>query len=86
MSDCSTRAFGVPEFAWRELPDGRSVLVGEGKEPHVIELKMRSGGVPKSWVFEAAEGDAVDELTLDGVRLVAAPMYEERCEVMEIDG
>ena len=86
MSDCSTRAWATPEMEWRELSDGRLVCVSEGNEPHVVELRMRSGGTPKTWTFESPEGDSVDEMRLDGVRMVEAPMYEEACEVREIDG
>ena len=85
MSDCSTNAWKAPDVEWRELPDGRAVAVPRGGEAHLLEVRTRSGA-ELSWPFSTEAGDGVESVTLDGVRLVAAPTYEERCEVMEIDG
>ena len=66
MSDCSTRAFEVPD-GWRRLPDGGIVNMPLDSDPHEVDVET-ARGAEKRFVFATEAGDRVVRVTVDGDR------------------
>ena len=66
MSDCSTRAFEVPD-GWRRLPGGGIVNMPRDSDPHEVDVET-ARGAGKRFVFATEAGDRVTRVTVDGDR------------------